>query len=1134
MSRPEDQRPPEPGETLIQSEATAQAAREFSAPKEALQHADAPVLAGYRLCQPIGRGAYAEVWRGWQERTRKWVAVKVFRQKSGLNWMLLQREVERLVSLDKHPYIVSLLDADLSGPTAYYVLDLIEAGSLERLSPASSTEGVEKTARLLEEVGEALAYVHSKGIIHCDLKPANILMDDQGRPRVADFGQSRVFSDSSAALGTLFYMAPEQAMPATESERSSPDVRWDVYALGATFYSLLTGEIPHAAAGRAHVSAEAPVEQRLKAYREAVFADARPRIDDPIVDEDLAAIVEKCLAPKPEDRYQTVADVLRDLQRRRQMKPVSPLAADPKYRARKFLQRNRVLVAISAAALAALVVAGVRLVEERDNLRRQLAVSFLARGQLEFLKGNPLRAITYGAHANMLEPSDLARSSTLWYLSATTSPRMVYPAEGPSAFSPDGRLTAASDPAFGAEIRDVATARPVAGPLRTRGDILAMAFSRDGRLLATGTRDKEARVWYARTGKPFTGPLEHDSAVTALAVSPDARWLAVGGAGGAVRLWSLPAGTQASVTPKHDNRVTFVQFSPDGGLLLTASELDHTAKLWRIPSGESLAVIRLGERVHGAAWSPDGTLVATAGGDRTVRLWDARDGKPVGKPMPHQSHVLAVAFSPDGKRLIAGGWDSLAQIWDVATQTPIGKPMKSGGDVTAAAFSPDGHLVATASADTTAQIWDAQTQEPYGRSLEHPTAVRGVLFTPDGAGLLTQSVGGSARLWRVQKAPVSDRVLVHDSGIWDASFSPDGSKIVTGSKDNKARIWDAATGALLETLPHQARVPAARFSPDGRTVMTGSLDGRVRLWDAATGRLIKEAAHGDKLSIAQYSRDGRLILSADNAGLIRLWRAADLEPLPFTILHPGELMAASLSPDGSLVLSAGQDNTARLWDAATGRPVGKPMQHDDDVNCAVFSPDGKLVLTGSSDLTARLWRVPSGEPAPGVRLMRHKDGVKAAAFSSDGKKMVTAGLDQRMRVWDTATGRGLGQLMTHAGVILAVAFSPDGSMLLSAGADHLARLWDVETSIAVRSFKHDDAVIAAAFSPDGRRILTASSDSTARVWDVPWLTQQITPNELKRLADRATIKEIGSTGEMVTISQSEWEDAFLKQPPREP
>ncbi len=175
------------------------------------------------------------------------MAVKVFTQRKGVNWIFLQREVERLIKLDKHPNIVSLLDADLTGEPAYYVLDFLEGGSLDGFVNPKSPAPVVKAAKWMEEIAEALAYVHSKGLIHCDLKPANILLDEGGHVRVADFGQSRIVTDSAGALGTLFYMAPEQAVAAKEGELVQPDVRWDIFGLGTTMCAILTGKVPHEA-----------------------------------------------------------------------------------------------------------------------------------------------------------------------------------------------------------------------------------------------------------------------------------------------------------------------------------------------------------------------------------------------------------------------------------------------------------------------------------------------------------------------------------------------------------------------------------------------------------------------------------------------------------------------------------------------------------------------------------------------------------------------------------------------------------------------------------------------------------------------------------------------------------------------
>ncbi len=128
------------------------------------------------------------------------MAVKVFTRRKGVNWIFLQREVARLIRLDKHPHIVSLLDADLTGEPAYYVMDFLEAGPLDQFVNPANPAPVEKAAKWMEEIAEALAYVHSKGLIHCDLKPANILLDEAGHVRVADFGQSRIVTDSVGKL----------------------------------------------------------------------------------------------------------------------------------------------------------------------------------------------------------------------------------------------------------------------------------------------------------------------------------------------------------------------------------------------------------------------------------------------------------------------------------------------------------------------------------------------------------------------------------------------------------------------------------------------------------------------------------------------------------------------------------------------------------------------------------------------------------------------------------------------------------------------------------------------------------------------------------------------------------------------
>jgi serine/threonine protein kinase len=252
MPEPLDQKPNIYG-TLAgpESEKNASESEKLGSDLKGLQqHADAPKLEGYLMLRSIGNGAYAQVWEAIQLRTRRLVAVKVFHKKGILHWNLLQREADRMIRLDKHPHIVSLLDADLRGEIPYYVMDLAEAGSLEnviqdRKNTPITPPDVFQAATWMQEIAEALSYVHAREIVHCDLKPANVLLDQEGHVRVADFGHSLVLTDSGGALGSLFYMAPEQTTAEDQGHITQPDVRWDIYALGCTVYTLLSGQPPH-------------------------------------------------------------------------------------------------------------------------------------------------------------------------------------------------------------------------------------------------------------------------------------------------------------------------------------------------------------------------------------------------------------------------------------------------------------------------------------------------------------------------------------------------------------------------------------------------------------------------------------------------------------------------------------------------------------------------------------------------------------------------------------------------------------------------------------------------------------------------------------------------------------------------
>ncbi|MFV1965673.1 MAG: protein kinase [Pirellulaceae bacterium] len=285
-------------------------ARELSLQK-ARPPADVP---GYTIQRLLGRGAFGEVWIGVDRNTGRQVAIKFYAHRSGVDWTLLSREVEKLVYLSADRYVVQLLDVGWDAEPPYYVMDYIENGSLEDLLSKYGSLATSEALDLVYEIAIGLMHAHGKGVLHCDLKPANILLDQDHKPRLADFGQSRLSHEQTPALGTLFYMAPEQA-----DLNALPDARWDVYALGAIFYRVLTGEPPFRSDEAIQRIEEAgDLGERLARYRAVIRSVATPAAHRrvPGVDRTLGDIIDRCLAVDSKQRFPNAQTVLDALQTR--------------------------------------------------------------------------------------------------------------------------------------------------------------------------------------------------------------------------------------------------------------------------------------------------------------------------------------------------------------------------------------------------------------------------------------------------------------------------------------------------------------------------------------------------------------------------------------------------------------------------------------------------------------------------------------------------------------------------------------------------------------------------------------------------------------------------------------------------
>ena len=306
------------GDTLILDDAGREQSRLLS-----LQGVRPPAdVPGYSFVRRLGMGAFGVVWLAREDRTGRMVAIKFYPRQRGMNWTLLSREVEKLAAVYTSHHIVRLLDVGWTSDPPYFVMEYVEGGSLgSRLSGARLS--TDEAVRIAREICSALVDAHGAGVLHCDLKPDNVLLDGQGRVRLCDFGQARMSHEHSPALGTLYYMAPEQA-----DLESLPDARWDVYAVGAILYQMLTGSPPHRDADvERGLQQSASLEERLATYRRLVTAAGHvgSHRGIPGIDVRLAEILERCLAVDSTRRFpnaQAILDALAARDRQRSRRPL--------------------------------------------------------------------------------------------------------------------------------------------------------------------------------------------------------------------------------------------------------------------------------------------------------------------------------------------------------------------------------------------------------------------------------------------------------------------------------------------------------------------------------------------------------------------------------------------------------------------------------------------------------------------------------------------------------------------------------------------------------------------------------------------------------------------------------------------
>ena len=726
-------------------------------------------LGRYHILEQLGEGGMAIVYKAYDTRLERDVAVKVIRTEKltietmGKTLKRFEREAKALAKLT-HPNIVPITDYGEHDEKPYLVMPYLPGGTLKQ--KLGKPIPWEDSVRLLIPIARALHYAHQQGVIHRDVKPANILITQSGEPMLTDFGIAKILLDTEETadltgtgmgVGTPEYMSPEQF------QGKGVDARTDVYSLGVVLYEMVTGRKPY--------QADTPAAVLIKQVTEAL---PRPRSFVSELPDAVERILLKALAKEKENRYESMAELANVSEGLLSLPPI----------AKEERENTTEKAHISQKPLP---------VTQQEESRARIAQKTALR--------SPLPIAKMDLRNDQTKKSHLPQKRKIWVWALVIIVGILGISLAISSLIGIREQQRARDLEQITATNNITTIQPTATK-RIQIDSIVTAIT-----IATSTA--KTRVISPQNATQITNLLtltRNDSGWRQSVIfSPDGSTLASSWWGSdsntKVSIWNTSDGTLLRTledsTYAYPYGVYDIAFNPDGKILATTSGLN--VYLWQVSDG---TLIRQATKPSGVSkkpfesvkFSPNGNILAIVSG-QLIYLWRVSDSSFIETLGGNIGEIDNIAFSPDGQTLVSKSWANNSNIWfwDVTTGSLLKSLKMDVNNITMVAFSPDLLTLASGSyKDNSIRLWRASDGTLIHTWQGHMERISSLAFSPSGLIVASASDDGEIRLWDSSDGLFLHALEGHTDSVQSLAFSPDGLMIASASEDGTIRLWGIA------------------------------------------------------------------------------------------------------------------------------------------------------------------------------------------------------------------------------------------------------------------------------------------------------------------------------------------------------